>query len=190
MIGTVSSLLSYLGIPPSESALAEQLLVRANAILESWIGRKLSETSYTLEVAPAPVSTIALPVIPVKTVSLMYVLEISTSSTFLSHSDLMPTVVDPNAGLVQLQTILPGTSGYLVHVEYVAGYSSTDENYNELETAVYELAGILYRRRGALDVTASTLIERTEVAQTPFLSPFLEGVVQKYRMLGPAKGTL
>ena len=188
MIGSTTELMNYLGFPSSESSLAESLLRRANSILVSWIGRPLSHDSYTLDIESPGVNALYLPVIPVKSVTDAHVFDVSTSTTHLSFTELAPSVIEPETGLVSFQTQPPEGAPYILHVEYEAGYSETDTHYEELETAVYELAGILYRRRGSLDVMASTVIERTEVAPTQYLSPYLEGVVKKFQLLGPAKG--
>jgi hypothetical protein len=155
MFATFEELQDYLGIKDVESA-EEPLyicLTAADSFIRTFTNRALSLTRFAHELTPINPYEVIVPEFPVTAIHGM--------TAFQFMSDTTGYVIDMSyvrfrkSGLIHSSEgfFVPGIIGSVL-IDYTAGYTTTDVEYETLRWVTLEIAGQFFRGRGLMNMTS------------------------------------
>lgn len=153
MFATADELRAYLGVwevVEEEAAPIDFCLSAAHAFMDSYTNRTLKATRHYHQLTPSGPNTVITPEFPIKTIHGLTVQSISCISITPSAIDLSSVRVRRNGLLTFYSTYL--TPDSVVHIDYTAGYNSSDPEFKTLKWLVLEIAGQMYRNRSLSNI--------------------------------------
>ncbi|MEM4720590.1 MAG: hypothetical protein QXT73_00835 [Candidatus Methanomethylicaceae archaeon] len=148
MFATADELRAYLGVwevVEEEAAPIEFCLSAAHAFMDSYTNRTLGETHHYHQLTPSSPNSVLTPEFPIRTIHGLTVYNSSCITASPMVVDLASIRVRRNGLLVFYSTYL--TPNSIVHIDYTAGYNSSDPEFRTLKWLVLEIAGQMYRNR-------------------------------------------